>query len=394
MKPAENIKKLIRSRRYKAGPEDYDRALDRFLQAVDEHLKHKTASIKPNFWRIIMTSRITRIAAAAVIIIAGLFIIYKSGGSIDGTTVAFARISENMKKMPWLHTVVEGAGDKMEVWFCYDQRIMAQKLPDGRITYQDDLKPVVQVFNPDSNEITVSYGSPLQWNNLGSSALDLPNTILNLFEKADEKVVREKSQYKGRDAEIFKMSGILADMNMNIEMVVDVEKNVLLYLNQKVFDEDGKLTMEANGYFDYPEEGPTSIYDLGVTSSAKIITSEKEKTEYEIAFQSTITEIDNMENWPNPRELSIAYWKARTAKDYEKMEIFWPGSSTWDRQAIESEDPVEYIFGKVQTTEIEGHVVIPYASKGYFDKNGKYNLQMRLSNERSSKGRYYIVSGN
>ncbi|MBN2316053.1 MAG: hypothetical protein JXM79_19150 [Sedimentisphaerales bacterium] len=341
-----------------------------------------------------MTSRITKTAAAAVIIIAGFLVIYKSGGSIDGTTAAFAQISENMKKMLWLHTVVEGAGNKMEVWFCFERRIMAQKLPDGRISYQDDLKPIVQVYNPDVNEITVSHGSPLQWSKLGNSALDLPKTILNLFEKAGEKVVQEMGQYKGKEARIFKMSGVLGDMNMNVEMVVDARKNVVLYLNQKVFDKDGKLTMEANGYFDYPEKGPASIYDLGIPSSVKVTRSEKEKTEYEVAFQSAIATIGNMDTWPSPRELSIAYWKARTAKDYNEMAVFWPGSATWDRQAIENEEPVEYVFGEVQETEIEGRVVVPYASKSYFDKHAKYNLKMRLSNEKSRKGRYYIVSGN
>jgi hypothetical protein len=394
MEPVEKIERLIKSRRYKANNEAYDKVLGSFLQAVDEHLELKAARPGPNLWRTIMTSRITKIAAAAVIIIAGFLVIYKSGGSIDGTTVAFAQISENMKKMPWLHTVVEGAGDKMEVWFCFERRIMAQKFSDGRISYQDDLKPTVQVYNPDANEISVSHGSPLQWSKLGNSALDLPKTILSLFEKADEKVVQETGQYKGKEAKIFKMSGVLGGMNMHLEMVVDAKKNVVLYLHQKVFDQAGKLMMEANGYFDYPQEGPTSIYDLGVPSSVKIASSEKEKTNYEIAFQSAISKIDNMEAWPGPRELSIAYWKARTEKEYNEMAVFWPGSSTWDRQAIENEEPVEYVFGEVRTTEVESRIEVPYASKSYFDKHAKYNLKMRLSNEKSRKGRYYIVSGN
>ena len=396
MKPAEKIERLIKNRRYKASAETYDKALGRFLQAVDEHLEQKAAQPKPNLWRKIMTSRITKVAAAAAIIIAGIIVIYQSGGSIDGTTVAFAQITENMRKMPWLHAVVEGAGDKMEVWFCYERRIMVQKLPDGRIKYQDDLKPLVQVYDPDANTVTVSHGSPLEWSQLGGSALDLPKMVLKLFEGSSEKVVRETGKYNGKEARIFKMSGVLGGMNMKIEMVVDAEKNVLLFLNQKVFDEAGKLTMEANGYFDYPEKGPANVYDVGVPPSAKIVSqqNEKEKSKYEIVFQEAISKIDSRENWPEPRELAIAYWKARTTKDYDTMAVFWPGSATWNRQAIENEDPVEYVFGEVQMQQIKGHVVVPYASKSYYNEHSKYNLKMRLSNEKSAKGRFYIVSGN
>lgn len=393
MKPAEKIKRLIKDRRYKASAEAYNKALGSFLQAVDEHIKQKAAPTGPSLWRTIMTGRITKLAAAAVILIVGYAVIYQSGGSIDAT-VSFAQITENMKQMPWLHGVVEGAGKKLEIWFCFERRIMAQILPDGRIKYQDDLKPFVQAYNPDSNTVTVSHGMPLDWNQLGGSALDFPQTVMKLFEDSGEKVVQETGMYKGKDAKIFKMSGFLGGMDMKIEITIDAEKNVLLFVNQKAFDKAGKLAIEANGYFDYPEKGPTSIYDMGAPRSATIVNSKKEMTEFDTAFQEAISKVDSRENWPKPRDLVIVYWQARTQKNYDEMAVFWPGSATWDRQVIENEGPVEYVFGEVQVTEVEGHIVVPYASKSYFDKHGKYNLKMRLSNEKSGKGRYYIVSGN
>jgi hypothetical protein len=394
MKPVEKIERLIKDRRYKAHAEAYEKGLGDFLQAVDEHLEQKAARPGPNLWRTIMTSRITKLAAAAVILIGGLTAIYLSGGSVDVASVSFAQISENMKQMPWLHAIIEGGGDRLEVWYCYERRIMAQKRTDGRIRYQDDLKPVVQVYSPDANTVTISHGSALEWSALGGSALDLPRMVIKLFEDAGEKVAQETGQYKGKEAKIFKMSGFLGGMNMKIEMVIDAKKNVIVFLNQKVFDKEGRLTMEANGYFDYPVTGPESIYDMGVPRSAKSVSPEKETSGYEVVFQKAISKIDGRENWPGPRELAIAYWKARNAKDFNEMEIYWPGSATWDRQAIQNEEPVEYVFGEVQTTQVEGRVVVPYASKGYYDEHGKYNLKMRLSNEKSTKGRYYIISGN
>jgi hypothetical protein len=49
-------------------------------------------------WRIIMKSPITKLAAAAVIIFAVLVFIHQFGGSIDGTSVAWARVIETIEK--------------------------------------------------------------------------------------------------------------------------------------------------------------------------------------------------------------------------------------------------------------------------------------------------------
>ena len=95
MKPAEKIERLIKKSRYKASPEAYDRALHKFLQAVDAHERQKSALTEPNIWRIIMESRVTKLAAAAVIIIAVLVGIHQIGGS----GVAWAEVVSNIGKV-------------------------------------------------------------------------------------------------------------------------------------------------------------------------------------------------------------------------------------------------------------------------------------------------------
>jgi hypothetical protein len=190
------------------------------------------------------------------------------------------------------------------------------------------------------------------------------------------------------------MGGVVGGRDMRIEMIVDAKKHILLFINQKDFDETGKLKMEANAYFDYPENGPNNIYEIGVPTSAKIVRPEKDKTAFGKAFEKAIIVIDNRKNWPEPRNLAVAYWKARTAKNYDEMAIFWPGSATWNRQVIENEEPIEYIFGEAQAAEMEGNIIVPYATKSYYEKNRKYSLKMRLTNRKNTKGRYYIYSGN
>ena len=342
----------------------------------------------------IMKSPITKLAAAAVIIIVVLIVINQFGGSIDGATTAFAQITEDMKKMPWMHCVAETAGERLEIWFSFERRVVASKRVPGEIRYNDGLKQTAQIYEPNANTITISYTTTDQLAEIGSSVLDLPKYILKLFDDASEKIIQEAVKYKGKDAKIYKMSGILVGMDQRVEMIVDADKNILLFVNQKAFDETGNLKMEANAYFDYPESGPNNIYDVGAPASARIVKPEKDKTAFGKAFEEAIIVIDNRKNWPEPRDLAVAYWKARAAKNYDEMAIFWPGSATWNSRVIENEESIEYVFGETQTGEMEDNIIVPYASKSYYEKHGKYSLKMRLTNKKSTKGRYYITSGN
>ena len=85
MRPAEKIESLIKKSRYKASTEAYDKALGSFLQAVDAYEKQNPALTEPNIWRIIMKSKITKAAAAAVIALVVLGgISFWPGGSDSG----------------------------------------------------------------------------------------------------------------------------------------------------------------------------------------------------------------------------------------------------------------------------------------------------------------------
>jgi outer membrane lipoprotein-sorting protein len=82
MRPADNTENLIKKLRYNAGAKAHDRILDNVMQALDESEKQKAGATAPNkIWRTIMKSPITKLAAAAVIIIAVLVVFNQFGGS-------------------------------------------------------------------------------------------------------------------------------------------------------------------------------------------------------------------------------------------------------------------------------------------------------------------------
>ncbi len=117
-------------------------------------------------------------------------------------------------------------------------------------------------------------------------------------------------------------------------------------------------------------------------------------TPLQAEFDTAIAIVDARETWPGtPGEVARAYWKARNAKDWDEMAVLWPGSAAWHR-ILADEAPVEYVFGEAEQSTRSNQIVVPYAARDYYEKHGTYNLKMRLSSHKSSKGRYYVVSGN
>ncbi len=70
MRPADNINELIKKLQLKASAELDKRVHDDISAALAESEKTKSVHAEPNIWRIIMKSRISKLAAAAVIMLA------------------------------------------------------------------------------------------------------------------------------------------------------------------------------------------------------------------------------------------------------------------------------------------------------------------------------------
>ena len=88
MKSPKDIEKLIVETRIEPRTEMRGKVLPDALRTQEELNARNKASVSVGTWRIIMRSRITKYAAAAVVVIAVLVGIKLTGGSIGVTTVA------------------------------------------------------------------------------------------------------------------------------------------------------------------------------------------------------------------------------------------------------------------------------------------------------------------
>jgi outer membrane lipoprotein-sorting protein len=89
MRPSENIENLVRKSRYKVDSETHERIFENVIKEIEKNKKQTDGHARPSIWSIIMKNPITKLAAAAVIIIAVLIVLNPFGSSIT-----FAQVIE------------------------------------------------------------------------------------------------------------------------------------------------------------------------------------------------------------------------------------------------------------------------------------------------------------
>jgi len=280
MKPAEKIEQLIKKSRYKANPETYDKALGSFLQAVDVHEKQKSAQTEPNIWRIIMKSKITKLTAAAVIIIAIMLGMYVMTGSFDGTSITMAQVRQAMQNIDWVQMVCKAEDKDLLAWYSFASKVQFMVDDQGKIVYFDFNAGKRLVWTPGSEYI---YESPIdeerQFAGGVSNIYEGLTESLNAWEEEGKyKVTRENGTYEGQEVEIWTARRVKGKPSLTrtemMTMYIDVEKKLPLMATDVKGAEGNQSTNVVK--FKYPETGPVDIYEAGAPRTAQIKPSEEQ----------------------------------------------------------------------------------------------------------------------
>ena len=98
MKSKSEMERLAKKIRFSPNAAADERILTSAEAALEKSIKAKSAALQPNIWRIIMKSRITKLAAAAAIIIAVILGLNIIGGP-DMASVAWADVVKNVEQI-------------------------------------------------------------------------------------------------------------------------------------------------------------------------------------------------------------------------------------------------------------------------------------------------------
>ncbi|MHC4645212.1 MAG: hypothetical protein ACYTBJ_06905 [Planctomycetota bacterium] len=274
MKSAENIRDLVKKAAMDSNPEVNSVVLKGLLEELDKSYGMDSAAAQPDLRRKIMKSRITKLAAAAIIIMAILVGINQFGGSIDGASVLYAQVRESIEKKPWIcakQTVLEG--DKTfggEEWFSIESKIIVEIVDDGRIKYSDFKHKRRYEYQPMSGTITIS---PIKEAALFFEA----KTVLGLLEKLIETqkgavLSRTLVEQNGKTLDIWEVARS-EDTGNEKKMKLFINTNEYLPIIAEVTytDTTGKTIYRGTIDFEYPENGPKNIYEIGVPEDAKVV---------------------------------------------------------------------------------------------------------------------------
>jgi len=94
MRPADKIENAVKKMHFKAGPEIDQRLWAEASRAQEESRKVRLAHAKPEIWRTIMRSKVTRFAVAALVVAGVLAGIRFFGGSVENA--AFAEVIQKV----------------------------------------------------------------------------------------------------------------------------------------------------------------------------------------------------------------------------------------------------------------------------------------------------------
>ncbi len=308
MKPANKIKELINKSDVTTDSEADKRILGEALEHLEKLKQKKLATTQPNIWRIIMKSRITKLTAAAVIIIAVLIGIHQFSGSIEA--VALGQVIENMKKMPWMHAIVEeterniatGLLDQhqylYESWTSINPYRHITISSDGTIYFYGESsgRLVNAQYDPKIDTITTRF--PKATDDVHKS---MPDDYAQLFlmqieelEKQGAKVEYTRDIYEEHPVRIINYEHTSEDFHFEGTLVVNMET----HLPMKFFlKNSGRDHMErtTSAVIDYPDTGPTDIYQAGAPNEARIkIVDDKPQGAFKQALRMYQTARENL----------------------------------------------------------------------------------------------------
>jgi outer membrane lipoprotein-sorting protein len=186
MRPSEKIESIVKKMNFSAGAELRKQLLDDALKAHEQR-GIPTPSEKANIWRIIMKSRTTKLAAAAVIVIAGLVCVQFLTG-----TNAYAQVVQEIRNARTVvYTLItqtnQGNGETVKTDVAYKEPgLLRMSTVDGYVIILDSTSGKVISIVPTLQMYTIGDVKNLLNNIDTKGPFDSIESMKKLPAKADE----------------------------------------------------------------------------------------------------------------------------------------------------------------------------------------------------------------
>jgi hypothetical protein len=228
--------------------------------------------------RIIMNSKWTKLATAAVIMVAIMFGIHILTGS--GTSITIAQVREAMQRIDWMQIINKGGSENMGQggpqidWFSFASKTHIG-LCKGIVEY-DDFKTGKRLWwNPVGKNIfetTIDQAKEFAYGAAGPFEM-IDKTFRIIQAEHGSEIVRELGNYRYQKAEVWTISRDVKNRpgaTLKLKVYIDIDKKLPIAATYDHIQKDGTVLRESNIEFKYPETGPADIYEAGAPRSAQI----------------------------------------------------------------------------------------------------------------------------
>lgn len=227
----------------------------------------------------IMKNRITKLAAAAVIVVCVLLstiLLDKTGAPAFGMDEVMAAVA----KTEWMHMTWEYAesntGFKVtkpkikERWTSVNPKRNITVYNNGKINFTEYSKNEIkaQQYEVETNLLTTRYISTSR-NYSYSTIIEMVLVGIAEMKKRGATVEYIDSVYNGQPVKIINIDNI-DDNNVHFKTSTIADVRTRLPIRSTVISEKQGHTTTVNIIFDYPQTGPTNIYQAGAPPDAKV----------------------------------------------------------------------------------------------------------------------------
>ncbi len=282
MKSSEEIERLIDRTRLATSESADKRIIEDARAAFAESRQTVTPSI---IWKQIMKSRITKLAAAAVIMVGVLWMLHYFGGGIDMSRPAFADVVENLLSQKWVYMFEENRKSgqiSAEYWYNPSERKLYAKshTVKGSVFLLDMVAG--EKYDCRDNVIYISKSDNSAGRMLWlEERIPMLGGLLSRHEREGADIVENDAVYNGKAALLYEIEITLPERNalrtVKYTWLVDRKTHLpIICEHTNLYGRDYNGTykesvVRSQRYaFDYCDRGPRDIYDLGVPEDAKV----------------------------------------------------------------------------------------------------------------------------
>ncbi len=238
-------------------------------------------------WRLVggrtSTARIARTAAAAAAVIVAVMAGTRwFDASLDGVSVALASMRKAVDAAPLVHELLytthdDGKYYETEKWYYFQSRKVLSKYSVAgkcfKISSLDYNTMKNVVYDPNSDLVRISYRLDVHAGGLPPSAWSIVDRRVQDFDRQGASVVRRKAMYEATPVDMYSFcipSNFRGD-KVEAELLVDSATHLPIIYKRKAWACDGRPRFDQIIQFDFPEDGPHDIYDLGVPQSTAVV---------------------------------------------------------------------------------------------------------------------------